>query len=233
MKKISKVLEVWNKSLVSEISLGSLYSRNPTAHKWKVTYRSIVLRELTFWRVTDLLNQILILVENGHILGARILLRSIIETVGILVYINQKTQAVTSHEIQLEELSKITTKLMLGSKNSSTTIQSINVTHTILEKWCKKKYPNMVKLYYELCESAHPNYEGVCNGYSYVNENDYQTVFENRWNELHENNLEDFTLDVMRVFDEEYNNIWQEHFVALEKFLVKNDEELEPSKGSI
>ena len=57
-------------------------------------YRSIVLRELIFWRVTDLLNQMTALANAGHVLGVRILLRSTIETLGILIYLNQKTRAV-------------------------------------------------------------------------------------------------------------------------------------------
>ncbi len=94
MKNVAKVLDVWNSSLFEKIELAALISRNPTSHKWKATYRSIVLRELTFWRVTDLLNQMVLLSESDHLLGARILLRSTIETLGILIYLNQKTKAV-------------------------------------------------------------------------------------------------------------------------------------------
>ena len=115
---------------------------------------------------------------------------------------------------------------MLGSKNKTTKIEAINVTHTILEKWCEKKYPGIFAIYADLCESAHPNYEGVCLGYSRVNEKDYETVFENRWAELYAGGVGELTLEFMRVFEEEYNNVWPAEFEQLEKWLVENDQQL-------
>jgi len=199
MKNVAKVLEVWNSSLCEKIELAALISRNPTAHKWKATYRSIVLRELTFWRVTDLLNQMVLLAESGHLLGARILLRSTIETLGILIYLNQKTEAVLDGTESFNSFAKITSQLMLGSKNDTTKIDAINVTHTVLNKWCEKKYPGIYSIYTDLCESAHPNYEGICSGYSYVNEKDYETVFKNRWKERYGENIGEQTLDFMAL----------------------------------
>jgi len=233
MENVAKVLDVWNSSLCKKIELGGLYSRNSTAHKWKATYRSIVLRELTFWRVTDLLNQMVALANAGHVLGARILLRSTIETLGILIYLNQKTKAVLEGNEAFNAFSRTTSQLMLGSKNKTTKIDAINVTHTILEKWCEKKYPGMFAIYADLCESAHPNYEGVCFGYSYVNEKEYETIFENRWAELYADRLEELTLEFMRVFEEEYNNVWPVEFEKLEKWLVENDHKLEAEKNGI
>jgi len=233
MNNVAKVVASWKSSLCGKVELGGLYSRNPTAHKWKATYRSLVLRELTFWRVTDLLSQMVLLTENGHYLGARILLRSTIETLGILIYLNQKTKAVLDGEENFNSFSQITSQLMLGSKNATTRIEAINVTHTILEKWCEKKYPGIFEIYADLCESAHPNYEGVCQGYSYVNEKDYETIFKNRWAELHSENLGHLTLEFMRVFEDEYNNIWPDLFKKLEKYLEENDAKLESEKPGI
>ncbi len=233
MEHVAKVLDVWNSSLCKKIDLGGLISRNPTAHKWKATYRSIVLRELTFWRVTDLLNQMVALSNAGHVLGARILLRSTIETLGILIYLNQKTKAVLEGKEEFNAFSDMTSQLMLGSKNKTTKLKAINVTHTILEKWCEKKYPGMFAIYADLCESAHPNYEGVCFGYSFVNEKEYETVFENRWAELYANNLGELTLEFMRVFEEEYNNVWPAEYEKLEKWLVENDQKLEAGRNGI
>ena len=121
---------------------------------------------------------------------------------------------------------------MLGSKNKTTEINAINVAHTILEKWCEKKYPGIFAIYTNLCESAHPNYEGLCFGYSYVNEKDYETVFENRWAELYADRLEELTLEFIKVFEEEYNNVWPAEFEKLENWLVINDQKLE-SEGTV
>lgn len=233
MEDVAKVLNVWNSSLCRKVDVGGLISRNATAHKWKATYRSLVLRELTFWRVTDLLNQMVTLSATGHVLGARILLRSTIETLGILIYLNQKTRAVLDGEETFNAFSDITSQLMLGSKNKSTKLTAINVTHTVLEKWCERKYPGIFELYSNLCESAHPNYDGVCHGYSYVNEKDYETIFKNRWCELYAENLGELTLTFMTVFEHEYNTVWPEQFDELEKWLQANDKRLESERTDI
>jgi hypothetical protein len=44
-------------SLLPSFEIGGLFSRNPTAHKWKATFRSLLLREAVFWRLEDLLRQ--------------------------------------------------------------------------------------------------------------------------------------------------------------------------------
>ena len=80
MQRFEDVINVWKENLVQKIELGSLLSKSPVAHKWKCTHRSLVLRELTFWRITDLIEQAYLLHKNEHALGVRILLRSAIET---------------------------------------------------------------------------------------------------------------------------------------------------------
>jgi len=231
MERVEKVLDAWNSSLCPKIELGALYSRNPTAHKWKATYRSIVLRKLTFWRVTDLLSQTVFLGKAGHILGARILLRSTMETLGILIYLNQKTEAVLEGKEKFDHFSKLTSRLMLGSKDGSTRLESVNIL-TVLEK-CNKKYPGILDLYNALSESAHPNYEGVCSGYSYINEQDYETIFENLWKKKYGNSLEESILLCLYTFEDEYNNVWSELFERLEKWIEENDDMLEAEKTGI
>jgi len=230
MERVEKVLGSWSSSLCEKIELGALYSRSPTAHKWKATYRSIVLRELTFWRLTDLLTQAVFLGKEGHILGARILLRSAMETLGILIYLNQKTEAVIEGKEKFDNFSSLTSRLMLGSKDGSTQLESVNIL-TVLEK-SNKKYPGIFDLYKILSESAHPNYEGVCSGYSYINEKEYETIFENQWKKKYGDSLEESILTCLYTFEEEYNNIWSELFERLEKWIEENDEMLEAEKKS-
>ena len=114
---------------------------------------------------------------------------------------------------------------MLGSKNGSTNIESINIL-TVL-KQCDKSYPGIFELYKTLSESAHPNYEGVCSGYSFVDEHEYKTVFENRWAEKHGAGLNGSILLCMRTFENEYDEIWPSNFERLEKWIEENDKMLE------
>lgn len=229
MKKISLIIEEWGKTLRHEIELGSLYSRNPIAHKWKATYRVVVLRELVIWRFVDLIEGILALSGSNNILGSKILLRSGIETVGILFYLNKKMECVVQGSESWKSFEETTNKLMLGSKNKSTNYESINVV-TILVKHCGEKYPEISRIYTELSEAAHPNHEGMCLGYSYIDEVNYITKFKNLWREQEFSELEATLVLVMRWFELEYNSNFVEVFESLEDWICENNEKLEREK---
>lgn len=96
MKEIREQLDRWAQSLCNEVSVGGLVSRCKIAHKWKAPYRTIVVREALLWRMHDLGQQIILLAGSNHILGSRILLRSAIETLCLLIYLNHKTKSVLS-----------------------------------------------------------------------------------------------------------------------------------------
>lgn len=228
METISEILVGWELTLCKKIKMGALYSRNPIAHKWKATYRSMVLRELVYWRLTDLLKQTIVLGQSENHLGAKILLRSSYETLAILIYLNQKIQAVLTETEKFNAFSDLTERLMLGSKDKSTKLESVNIL-TILEK-CDQKYQGIFDLYKSLSESAHPNYAGICVGYSYVNEDKYETVFKNRWSQQNGKKLENSILLCIVTFQAEYDEVFTELFDKLEKWLEENNERLEKER---
>src|SRR5882724_11595546 len=166
MSEIAQALENWESSLCKSINVASLHSRSPTAHKWKAPYRSLVLRECVFWRTHDLLRQAHALFRQGHVLGSRILIRGALECVATLVYLNQLTTSVLDGSLRFHSFSEKTSKLLLGSRDGSTKHTSINIM-SVLEK-CEAIYSGLSSVYASLSESAHPNYEGVCFGYTRV-----------------------------------------------------------------
>ncbi|MDP2450513.1 MAG: hypothetical protein Q8M93_06030 [Polaromonas sp.] len=229
MSDVEKILCRWKESLCESVSLGGLLSRNPTAHKWKATYRSLVLRETVFWRVNDLLTQAHMLYEAKHILGSRILIRSALESVATLIHLNQITAQVLAATLDFYAFDEKIQKLMLGSKNGSTKHESINIV-TVL-KHCDKKYKGLSNIYATLSECAHPNFEGVCFGYSEINCELDETHFSNKWETMWADRHESLVKLVCLVFETEYNDIWSSQFEDLEIWLTKNDSELEVSKG--
>ncbi|WP_036001962.1 hypothetical protein [Paraburkholderia caribensis] len=230
MDTIEQALAGWRRSLLARFEVGGLYSRNPTAHKWKAPFRSLMLREVVFWRLHDLLTQSYTLHQQGHGLGARILLRSGVETLSILIYLNKLTEDVLNGILPFHEFSKKTSSLLLGSRNGMTSLSSINIV-TVLEK-CDKLYPGLMAMYADLCESAHPNYEGMCMGYSHIDYEEHVIEFSNHWTEMYDSrHLESMRLCMM-TFDEEYNQTWPKLFERLEAWIEKNDVELEATKPS-
>jgi hypothetical protein len=120
MREIEQNLAAWKATLCSKVDLGALHSRNPIAHKWKSPFRSLILRETVSWRVQDLLAQSLALYDLDHLLGARILLRSALESLAVLIFLNQLTRQVLAGTLDFHEFSKKTSILLLGSRDKST-----------------------------------------------------------------------------------------------------------------
>ena len=180
---VEEVPSNWRASLDPRLELGGLFARSRVAHKWKAPFRSLMLREAVFWRLCDLLTQSHVLFQSKHILGARILLRSGFESLAILIHLNQMMANVLAGRLDFHAFSEKTSQLHLGSKDSSTPHAAVNVV-TILGH-CDKRYPGLMSLYGSLSESAHPNYEGLCIGYSRIDHDSAVTHFENRWAELY------------------------------------------------
>lgn len=229
MHPMAEALDALKLSLCQKVDIGGLISRNAVAHKWKAPFRSLALREGVAWRTQDLLAQSLLLYESRNVLGARILLRSAIETVAVLIYMNQLTRKVLDGTLNFHEYSTKTSTLLLGSRDKSTDHVAINII-TVLQK-CNSRYPGIEELYAALSESAHPNYEGVCIGYSKIDRANYVTTFSNRWAEMYGNNHIDLIALCLKVFVVEYNDEWSDSFERLESWITKNDDVLEATKG--
>ena len=230
MDTIAQNLSNWRASLMPSIPIAGLLSRNPDVYKWKAPFRCWLLREAAFWRVTDLLTQSYALHQQSHGLGARILLRSGIETLASLIYLNQLIQQVVDCKLDFHEFGQKTSILLLGSRDGSTNHQSLNIVN-ILQK-CDKRYPGLEKLYAILSESAHPNYDGLVAGYSKVDHDEYETCFSNRWMEIYGAPHLDSIELCMMIFRHEYNDVWANLMDKLENWITENDDSLEATKDT-
>ena len=224
-------LEQWKQSLCPQVAVGGLFARNAVVHKWKAPFRSLILREGLCWRTQDLLEQAQLLHEAGHTLGSRILIRSAIETLAILIHLNQLTQNVLDGTLDYFSFDARAKSLLLGSRDGSTSLTSVNIM-TVLNH-CEKRYPGIVGIYSILSECAHPNYEGVCTGYSTVDHEQFDTNFSNRWSELWSDRHDSLMELVCKVFESEYNAVWDPLFEQFEKWIEANDARLEAEKHAV
>lgn len=228
MKELDRALTELKNSLCKEIDVGGLFARSAVAHKWKAPWRALLLREAVAWRVQDLLEQSNTLHAQKAILGARILLRSAFETLSVLIYLNQSIRSVLSGSENFHEFSERTTKLLLGSRDKSTSYESINIL-TVLRK-ANKRYPGLEEWYGALSESAHPNHEGMVLGYCKNDSKNFVTHFENRWNDSYGSSHSNAIIACLGVFEHEYNDEWTDAIEALEKWIEEHDEHLEATK---
>jgi len=114
MNIVEQKLSNWKNSLPKEVPLAGLISISPIAYKWKALYRARILREVVFWRLYDLLEQSFDLHQQGHALGARILLRSGFETLATLIYLNQMKTKTVDGALNFHAFSKKTAVLLLN-----------------------------------------------------------------------------------------------------------------------
>lgn len=231
MDHIEQTLASWRESLMTCIPIAGLRARNPVAYKWKALSRCWFLREAAFWRSTDLLTQSHLLHQQGHGLGARILLRSGFETLATLIHLNQLIQKVLDGSLDFHLFSRKTSVLLLGSRDGSTGHQSLNIM-TILSK-CDDRYPGLQQLYAILSECAHANYDGMLNGYSEVDHEAFETRFSNRWMQIYgAGHLGALNL-CMSTFRYEYDVIWPGLTEVLESWVTENDATLEATKSAL
>lgn len=228
MPLLERALTELKESLCKEIDVGGLFARSGVAHKWKAPWRSLLLRETVAWRIQDLLEQSNTLHAQKAVLGARILLRSAFETLAVLIYLNQSMRNVVAGTADFHEFSEKTTKLFLGSRDKSTSHESINIL-TVLRK-ADKRYPGLEEWYAALSESAHPNHEGMVLGYSKDDPKNFITRFENRWDDNYGKGHPDAIKACLGVFEHEYNDEWAVAFEALEQWIEASDEHLESTK---
>ena len=137
---------------------------------------------------------------------------------------NRQVAQVLDDSMSFQDLSKKTSLLLLGSRDQSTKHSSINIM-SVLDQ-CEKKYPGIVEMYGTLSESAHPNFEGVCFGYSRVDHAKNETNFSNNWAEMWGDRHEPLIKLCIMVFEAEYNDVWVSQFERLEAWLVANDAQL-------
>ena len=175
--------------------------------------------------------QILCLSENQHFLGARILLRSAIETLAILIFLNQRTKSVASRDYSFFEFDELTMQLLMGSRNGGTNQEAINIL-TVLTK-ADKQYPGILSMHQRLSESAHPNFDGLLYTYSESNPEKLETHFSNRWASIFAAEQEPAMAFVFAVFESEYNSAWPRAFEELECWIRENDAELEKQRRGV
>ena len=231
MESIRERVLNWSQSLPKEVAVVGLISRCPIAHKWKAPFRSILIRESSLWRMSDLGSSFVQLVDSGNVLAARIILRSACETAALLAYLNKKTFDVIDRKITIDDFDAVTKVLLLGGKSDGDYVAPVNVM-TALGHFAKES-PEILNIYNRLSEDAHPNACGMIYAYSESNPVDFETQFMPKIANsvvTREHTIASAQL-IFHCYEGHYNLFWPQRFEALEQWLRDNDAELEGSRN--
>jgi hypothetical protein len=207
---IQETLDKWKRDLPNRINVRDLLSQNPIAHKYKAPYTALLIRSLVFWRLYDLLRQAHMLAGEGMVLGSRILLRSAIETLCMLIFLNRKMENLVSGKGNFDQFSNSLTKLLLGTRDDLSVHEPINIM-TLIDQ-SDKKYEGIRSVYDHLSEGAHPNLDGMglAYGKTRVDPNDglVFTLFGDFWVQMfpdaHVSGIEFCIV----LFENEYHEVW-------------------------
>lgn len=231
MDTLRERLKSWSASLPTEVAAGSMYARCPIAHKWKATFRIVLVRETSLWRMTDLGTSFLHLMDADDILAARIILRSACETASLLAYLNKKTLDVLNSSLSFEGFNEMTKQLLLGGKNDGDYFSPINVMTAI--KHFAKDHPEIQSIYDRLSEDTHPNASGMIYAYSESNPEKLETQFLSKISraDATKNHTIASADLVFLCYEQQYNEVRPLRFEALEQWLRDNDEMLEAAQN--
>lgn len=227
MDNIRERVISWSQSLPEEVSVDGLLSRCQVAHKWKAPFRSILIRESSLWRMSDLGSSFVHLIDSGNVLASRIVLRSACETAALLAYLNKKTSDLIDRKITFEDFDALTKILLLGGKNNGDYVAPVNVITAITH--FAKESPEILNIYNRLSEDAHPNASGMIYAYSESSPENLETHFMPKIANsavTKEHTIASADL-VFYCYEGQYNLFWPQRFEALEQWLRDNDAELE------
>lgn len=141
-----------------------------TSHKAKLPFFAACLRECLLYRVTELGQSACDATKDGKLVSAAILTRAVLETVALLVLLDQRVREAVAESRQIKALDDLVSRALVGCRNKATPLEAINI-RTILEH-ATKRYDGLAQIYDDLSEIAHPNWGGLLGAYGTLNEDD-------------------------------------------------------------
>lgn len=226
LEDIRKRVSDWSALLRPEVSIDSLRARCEVAHRWNATFRTVLLREVSMWRMQRLGSSFVHLMDSGEVMSARIILRSAIETAAVLAYSNKKMSDLIEGKLHFSEFNEVTKCLLLGGRADGDLFEAKSVI-TIVNHFAKNH--DVVKQGYErLSEDVHPNACGMILSHGDYDSENQSFGFHRKIDESdaainHTLSLADLTFI---LYEMNYVETWSDCFVGLERWLEENDKTL-------
>ncbi len=135
----------------------------------KIPFKVVVLREMLFHRVSTLATPAVSLLESGNVVSGILLTRAVMETVAVVAVIGYELKKFLVHQ-DIIRFNDFLTTCLLGNRRKTDGIEKnypaeniMNFIDAVTKK--KKGYRTM---YEELCEYAHPNFDGVLGSFGHM-----------------------------------------------------------------
>jgi len=205
-KEISNKITTINKALPKRVDPAFI------SHIAKIPYKVYELNASLLWRGYELAEVSLDTLNKNNIASGFLLTRALVETSAMLYYTElQIGKVIAENNINLFD-NKIM-KLLLGSRNEVTNIDSLNILTIIdtidkeLEEIKIKNY-GFRKSYDSLSEFAHPNWQGTHGLYGKINFDDLYTDYGKNINNIESVSVAYYSINAsLEMLLVAYNNI--------------------------
>jgi hypothetical protein len=224
ISEVVEILDRWRASLSHEIPVAALLARCPIAYKWKAPFRCVVVREALLRRILALGESIVVLTNQKHHVGARILLRGAVEATALLEYIVQRMDALIKGSIEWEKFDELTMRLIVGRRDFGD-VEAVQILNAVRD--AEKTYPGLKEIHDRLSETVHPNYDGVVGSFVKMDHEEHVAHLGDFAEERFGRVLVPYAGYTLTAFQDSYNNRWVVAIERLEQWLRDNDDRLE------
>lgn len=149
----------------------------------KIPFKVASIKEVFLFRVIEISEIAIELIEKNKYLPAAILIRSIMETTAMLYYVYDKMKSVVDDN-DVGDIDKYLMRVLLGCKEKENLAKPINVLTAIqkVDKWMNPVKPDTARgnlkgpfmgFYDGLCDYTHPNWYGGLGAYGEIDKEDF------------------------------------------------------------
>ncbi|PWG03364.1 hypothetical protein [Sphingosinicella humi] len=140
----------------------------------KTPYKVACYRQGLLWRANELSRSGYASLARGDAIAGNVLARALVEVAAAMGHLHRLLQRQVEGGLEAN-FDETVMQLLLGSRNDEAMPQAVNVMAML--KGADKDAPGLLGQYEQLCEVAHPNWDGTCGAFSTVDREQILTHF--------------------------------------------------------
>ena len=191
------------------------------SHKSKIPYKIFDARASLLWRSYELGVNAFELLNTNNIASGILLTRGYIETLSMSYYLHEKIKNLIENN-KVTEFDDTLMSILLGSRNQTTELKSINIL-TMIDKM-DKKFSGYRFNYDLLSEYAHPNYSGTHGLFGRIN---YEEIYTDYGNNIKNEKILFLGLKILYISIEMMIDISMDIYDLSEEFIKICDKDID------
>ena len=164
-----------------KLNLPKVYDIASISTTSKLPFKALSIREVIIHRVSELSESACYLFEAKKHVSAFIIIRSLMETVAILYWLNDRIKKVNKTK-HIGNIDHFFMRLFFGCRDDEKLPDPYNVLKAIDK--INENFNGFRKMYDDLSEFAHPNWAGLAGSYSELDKKNFKVSFGSRTEDI-------------------------------------------------